>query len=189
MKTLPQTVNKILNLAYLILLTFSIGSHAESGLSAFNPGTVIKDFGRIAAVNNQLPIPEDMKFKVAFDLGLAADEGKINRQIDTLARFINMHVANGVKLEDIELAMVVHGKAAMDMTGNLYQKRNKGTLNANQALIAELTKHQVRFYVCGQTAAYYAIDVEDLLPGVNMALSALTAHAILAQQGYSLNPF
>jgi len=189
MKILPQTAYSIVNLACLILLMFSLEAQAASGLSAFESGAVIKDFGRIAAVDNQLPIPENMTFKVVFDLGQAAEEGKINRQIDTLARFINMHVANGVKLENIELAMVVHGKAAMDMTGDFYQKLNKGTLNANQALIAELTKHQVKFYVCGQTAAYYGIGAEDLLPGVNMALSALTAHAILAQQGYSLNPF
>jgi len=28
-----------------------------------------------------------------------------------------------------------------------------------------------------------------LLPGVEMALSAMTAHAILQQEGYTLNPF
>ena len=189
MKIIPKAINQTLNIACLVFLILSTASHAESGLAAFKSGPVIKEFGNIAEVNNQLPIPENVRFKVAFDLGQAADEGKINRQIDTLARFINMHVANGVKLENIELAMVVHGKAAVDMTGALYQKLNKGAVNANEALIAALTPHQVKFYVCGQTAAYYGIGVEDLLPGVEMALSALTAHALLAQQGYSLNPF
>jgi hypothetical protein len=28
-----------------------------------------------------------------------------------------------------------------------------------------------------------------ILPGVEMALSAMTAHALLLQQGYTLNPF
>lgn len=171
-------------------MAFSQVSYAESGLAAFKPGTVIKEFGKVAEVDSQLAIPQNMKFKVAFDLGSAANAGEVNRQIDTLARFINMHVAAGVKLEDIELALVVHGKAAMDMTHNtLYQQTHKNTPNANKPLIAELSKYQVKFYVCGQTAAYYGISQNDLLPGVDMALSALTAHAILAQQGYSLNPF
>jgi hypothetical protein len=33
------------------------------------------------------------------------------------------------------------------------------------------------------------VKTEDLLPGVEMALSAMTAHALLQQQGYTFNPF
>lgn len=190
MYQLSNSVKIFSILVVLILMSFSQTGYAVSGLEAFKPGIVIKDFGKVAEVDSQLIIPDNMKFKVAFDLGSAAKAGEVNRQIETLARFINMHVAAGVKLEDIELALVVHGKAAMDMTHNaMYQQTHKDTPNANQALIAELSKYQVKFYVCGQTAAYYGIRQNDLLPNVEMALSALTAHAILAQQGYSMNPF
>jgi intracellular sulfur oxidation DsrE/DsrF family protein len=47
----------------------------------------------------------------------------------------------------------------------------------------------VKIIVCGQTAAYYGVKTDELLPGVQMALSAMTAHALLQQQGYTLNPF
>ena len=47
----------------------------------------------------------------------------------------------------------------------------------------------VYIYVCGQSAAYYDVATEDLLPGVDMALSAMTAHTMLQQQGYAINPF
>ncbi|HCE21170.1 MAG TPA: hypothetical protein DF282_01490, partial [Hyphomonas sp.] len=50
-------------------------------------------------------------------------------------------------------------------------------------------KHRVRIILCGQTAAYRDIEKSDLLPGVEIALSAMTAHAKLQQDGYSLNPF
>ncbi|MEE2877945.1 MAG: DsrE family protein, partial [Pseudomonadota bacterium] len=43
--------------------------------------------------------------------------------------------------------------------------------------------------LCGQTAAAREIEKDDLIPGVQIALSAMTAHAVLANQGYSLNPF
>ncbi|OEY71064.1 hypothetical protein BI198_11590 [Rheinheimera salexigens] len=186
---------------YTTLIGFMLCSSfiASAGSEAFKAGPVIKNYGKIAEVNSSLIIPADMKFKVAFDLGSAAKPDEVNRSIETLARFINMHVAAGVKLEDISLAMVVHGKAASDMTkDSFYQQLNAGSSNkssnkkqsnANKDLIAELVKQGVKFYVCGQTAAYYGITADDLLPGVDMALSALTAHAVLANQGYSVNPF
>jgi len=39
--------------------------------------------------------------------------------------------------------------------------------------------------------ARYGVAFEgvDLLPNVEMALSAMTAHALLQQDGYTLNPF
>ena len=36
---------------------------------------------------------------------------------------------------------------------------------------------------------FYDITGGDLLPGVEMSLSAMTAHALLQQDGYTLNPF
>jgi len=56
-------------------------------------------------------------------------------------------------------------------------------------LIKALTGKGVRIIVCGQSATYYDIENEDLLPNVEMALSAMTAHALLQQDGYTLNPF
>ncbi|WP_282110310.1 DsrE family protein [Shewanella algicola] len=163
---------------------------AVAGIEEFKSGTVITEYGKVATIESNLAIPAGMKFKVAFDLGASAKPGELNRRIDTLARFINMHVAAGVKLEDISLAMVVHGQAASDMTQeHYYQMLNTGKNNANKDLIAQLVKVGVRFYVCGQTAAYYGMSQKDLLPGVDMALSALTAHAVLAHEGYSVNPF
>jgi hypothetical protein len=33
------------------------------------------------------------------------------------------------------------------------------------------------------------VATDDLLPGVEMALSAMTAHALLQNSGFTLNPF
>jgi intracellular sulfur oxidation DsrE/DsrF family protein len=61
--------------------------------------------------------------------------------------------------------------------------------NPNGALIDALRAKGVRVIVCGQSAAAYDVQKADLYPGVEMALSAMTAHALLQQQGYTLNPF
>lgn len=163
---------------------------AQAGADKFIAGTAIPEFGQIAKVDNTLPIPKGMKFKIAFDMSKSAEVGKLNRQLESLARFINMHVAAGVKESDIELAMVVHGSAISDLADDtFYAKLHQGAPNANKALVKALVEHGVKFFICGQSAAYFDLNNGSLLPGVDMALSAMTAHGILAQQGFSQNPF
>ena len=172
------------------VMLFGLSGFSFAGMEAFTPDVVIKDYGKVAKVDSRFPIPAKMKFKVVFNLGDQGTIGDVNRKIDALARFINMHVAAGVKLEDINLALVAHGRSVIDLTDDsFYGLKNGGASNANKALVAELVKQGVRIYICGQTAAYHDVKPEHLLPNVHMALSAMTAHAILAKEGYSLNPF
>jgi len=179
-----QFVTKI-----LILLALLFAGPALAGPDAFHPGTAIPDYGRIADVDNEYPIAEGAEFHVAFDLAEAGEPGEVNRGLESLARFINMHVAAGVPAEDIHLAVVIHGGATHDVTNDAHYEPLKEMPNANAALVAALNEHGVRIYVCGQSAAYNNVSNEDLLPGVTMALSAMTAHAQLQQEGYTLNPF
>jgi intracellular sulfur oxidation DsrE/DsrF family protein len=174
------------SLALLVLLAVQ---PAFAGREDFHPGPVIPDYGRIADVDNEFPIPEGTEFHVAFDLEDAADAGQVNRGLESLARFLNMHVANGVPEENIDLAIVIHGGAVQDVTTDTHYEPRKGEANANAPLVAALIEHGVRVYVCGQSAAFNDVTNDDLLPGVRMALSAMTAHAQLQMEGYTLNPF
>ena len=167
---------------------------ASAGPDAFKPGKTIPEFGKIAAVQVDQPLYRHQKFKVVFDVSKQAEPGELNRNLNSVARFINMHTEAGIKKKNIKLAVVLHGGAAKDVTRASYYMAHAGTDttdkdNANAALVKALIANNVEFYVCGQTAAYYDIRNEDLLPGVKMALSAMTAHALLQQKGYTLNPF
>ncbi|MBI1405667.1 MAG: hypothetical protein GC145_06030 [Caulobacter sp.] len=153
-------------------------------MSRFGPGTAIPDYGQIAPVPGADPLPEGVEFKIVFDVSKAADEGALNKGVESAARFLNLQVAAGVPEENIKLAIVVHGPAVRDLL-----KPADGQTNPNAGLVAALAAHGVRIYVCGQSAAAFGIDKEDLLPGVNLALSAMTEHALLQQEGYTLNPF
>lgn len=173
------------------LLAIPLAATSLSAQSdAFHTGPVFTDFGRIADVETTMAIPADAQFAVAFDTAARADPGEINRTLDSAARFINMHVAAGVPRENIRLAVVVHGQASLDLTRTgFYAARQDGAENANAAAIEALRANNVQIILCGQTAAYYEIGVEDLLPGVGMALSAMTAHALLQREGFTVNPF
>lgn len=150
----------------------------------FNKGPAIEDFGAVASVED-VRIDSGTQLKVAFDLAKAAEPGSTNRYLESAARFINMHAAAGVPTENIDVAVVVHGAAAMDLVTD----ERYGGVNANAGLIEALIGTGVQIELCGQTAAFRDIAKTDLLPGVELSLSAMTAHALLQQDGYTLNPF
>ena len=173
----------------ILVLTFTTANFAIAGADEFMAGPVIKNYGKHAKVQQDFNFDKNSVFKVAFDIGEQGKIGEVNRKIETLARFINMHVANGMLANNIHLALVVHGQAGFDLLkGPLYQEKFQQK-NANSALLQDLMKNQVRVYLCGQSAAYYDISNDMLASGVKMALSAMTAHAVLQSKGYKVNPF
>lgn len=166
----------------------STSSYADE--TAFHSGTVISEFGKVATIESDMPLPKRVKLKVSFDAASVGKPGSVNRKLDSLARFINMHVEAGVPLKNIDVALVVHGGASKDLTRNAYYSgQYEGAENANAPLIKALVENGVEIYLCGQSAVYHDIQKSDLLPGVKMALSAMTAHALLQQENYTLNPF
>ncbi|PHZ86348.1 hypothetical protein CRD36_05455 [Paremcibacter congregatus] len=172
------------------LLGASLTSPVWAGESAFQAGPVFPTFGKIAPVVSDMAVTTETRLQVAFDVGKAGDVGKLNRTLNSAARFINMHAAAGVPVDNIKVAVVVHGGASFDLTrDSRYGQKKDGAQNANRAAIKALTEKGVEIYLCGQSAAYHDIKKIDLLPGVNLALSAMTAHALLQQKGYTLNPF
>lgn len=163
-----------------ILILILGTANASAGEAAFSKGPVFKDFGPVAAVEVTIPVDPDIVLKHSFDVSAPAAAGEPNSTLVSAARFINMHARAGIPESNIEVAVVVHGQAVKEMAGED---------SASAGLIAALTEHDVRIIVCGQSAAYYDVATDDLLPGVEMALSAMTAHALLQQQGYTINPF
>lgn len=163
---------------------------AQSLPEGFTYGPVFEEYGPVAEVDVTWPIPADASFRHSFDVAAAAEPGEVSRNLESVARFINMHARAGVPVERIQVAVVVHGRAGLDlMHAEAYAARNDGAENANLPLIAALLDHGVQVILCGQSAAGLGITNDDLAPGVQMALSAMTAHALLQQQGYTVNPF
>jgi intracellular sulfur oxidation DsrE/DsrF family protein len=157
--------------------------------AAATDGPVFKGFGTHTPVEHNVAIPKGMVLRHVYDVTKAAS-GKLNPGFETAARFINSHVANGVSERDVAVAVVVHGPAIVELTKpEVYAARNSGTSNASEAMVKEMLAKGVRFLVCGQAANAMGVKKADLLPGVELAISASSAHAILQAQGYTLNPF
>lgn len=169
----------------LIAAALMVATSAQAQSTRFTPGPVIVDHGPVADIEGASPMAPGTVFKVVFSVSEAATAGEVSRRLESPARFLNMHVRAGVPRENIQLAIVVHGPAARDL---LLEPR-PGETNPSAGLIAALVANGVDVILCGQTAANLDVMPASLLPGVRLSLSAMTAHALLQQNGYTLNPF
>ncbi|WP_371742360.1 DsrE family protein [Aestuariibacter sp. A3R04] len=179
---------KLVSSGWSVLGLYFLVSLACAQAQDFKAGPVFSEYGRHAEVDG-ISFSRQHVFKVAFDVSRGSENGELNRRYDTLARFINMHVAHGVKLENIKLALVVHGSATLDMLDNQYFRTRKTGNNDNIPLLKALMDKGVKVVVCGQSAAAQNITRDMLIDGIEMDLSAMTAHARLSNQGYAVNPF
>jgi intracellular sulfur oxidation DsrE/DsrF family protein len=164
---------------------------AAQDMSAFTVGPVFENFGPVADIPDaDFQIPEGMEFKVAFDVATPADGGKLNRTFESAARLVNMHQRAGVEPVNNRAVVVVHGRAVFDLlTDEAWAAAGRAGANPSGAPVREMIDQGIRFVVCGQSAAAYGVKKDELIPGVELALSAMTAHAVLQQQGYTVNPF
>ncbi|MEP4486025.1 MAG: DsrE family protein [Halioglobus sp.] len=171
----------------LLLLTTSLSASAADPVT----GPAVEGYGPVYPVaDDAFNLTNNRHYKVSKDLFTSdEDNSKLNRGLESVARFLNMQARSGTPMSQVEMAVIVHGKAAKDLlTDTAYQSRF-GISNPNTGLLAELDKAGVTIYLCGQTAAYRGFGGEELNASVTMALSAMTAHVQLQSEGYTLIPF
>ncbi len=179
----------LLKLVAVLILVVPFASHVQQE-DAFHPGKVIPAYGKVAAVESDMELTKKTELKICFDSAEKSRGKSINQTFDSAARFINLNVGCGADASNVHVAIVLHGGAAIDATkSEFYGTDNDGKENPNAEVIAELQKNNATLYICGQTAAWRGIKKADLLPGVKMAPSAMTAHVLLQKEGFSLNPF
>jgi intracellular sulfur oxidation DsrE/DsrF family protein len=119
-----------------------------------------------------------------------ADTLRANEQLTTIARFLNLHARHGVPSERLHAAAVVHGTGWMSLlSDSAFGARFGGKANPSKRMVEELLANNVQLVLCGQTAGFRGVKREELLPGVQLAISAMTALNVFQAQGYQLNPW
>jgi intracellular sulfur oxidation DsrE/DsrF family protein len=171
----------------LILLAFPVFAVAQNSQA----GPYIPDFGKVYQIPNpDLETDKTAEYKVLFDVyQKQTNPAKVNRQLNTAARFLNMHGQAGVPLENLKVVCVVHNKAGFDMMDNESYKAKYGVDNPNIKIMEQLTAAGAEIYICGQTAYSRGIDTQKLATPVKMALSAMTAIVTYGNKGYNIIPF
>lgn len=98
-----------------------------------------------------------------------------------------MHGQAGVPAERLSGAIVVHGAASFELLDDEAYQARFGVDNPNGELLRELIATGQP--VCGQSAASRGVPTDPLIPGVKVALSAMTAFLMLQDEGYRINPW
>ena len=171
-------------LTQLTLLSATGGAQQVSG-------PVIMKGGTHAPVPNvTFAVPTDQTYKVSWDINVgSAKPGEANANFEVPPRFVNQAAVLGIPRANVQVAVVVHGTAGEELLVNEEYRARKGVDNPNIALLEEMSKAGIRIILCGQTAANKKMPRDKILPFVLVAPSAAFAHAVLHQQGFTVNPF
>lgn len=154
-------------------------------------GPVVKGYGPVFPVEaGAFNLAGDRLYKVSKDVSRSGDSAdERNRELESVARFLNMQARNGTATDRLQTAVVVHGAAAKDLLNDAAYRHRFGVDNPNTGLLSALAGAGVEIFLCGQTAAFREFATADLHPAVTVAVSAMTAHVRLQSEGYTLIPF
>ncbi len=153
-------------------------------------GPAIEGYGPTYPINERdVPLEEGVVYRVVFDAAKYSDDlTSLNNRLVSVARFLNMHARNGAPVENMDLAVVLHGAALKTVLNNdAYQARYKVD-NPNLELVTKLHAAGVSFYVCGQSMAFGGVAKSELASPAKVALSAMTMLTVLQNKGYALLP-
>lgn len=153
-------------------------------------GPVIQSAGPTWKVERPtFEIPAGHEFKQYFVVNRGDPEG-VSEQLTTVARFLNVHVRHGVPKEKVHAAAVVHGTGWISLlSDSAHAARYGGAPNPSRRLVEELLANGTVIVLCGQTAGARGVKTEELIRGVRVGISAMTAVNVLESQGYRYNPW
>lgn len=177
-------------LAVVVFALTLPGLGVSQALGTPTPGPLIAEFGPVFDVPGMSFTTPDIDYRAVFDVRDPAEATNVrNRNIETVARYINMHGRAGIPADRIHAVLVLHGAAARGaLTDEAYQVRY-GVPNPDREMLAALVQAGARVIVCGQSAMSRGFPAEDLAPGVELALSAMTALIAFQHDGYALIAF
>jgi intracellular sulfur oxidation DsrE/DsrF family protein len=181
-------------LTFAALLTTPIVALAQApgSVSQQTSGPVISAAGPSFVVQEPTfatPARGDLKALFEINVG-GGDTVKVNEQLVTMARFFNIHARNGVTESRLKAAAVIHGSGwTALLSDSAFAARFGGKPNPSRKLVEELLQHGAQLVLCGQTAGARNVRRDELLPGVKVSVSAMTAMIALQNDGYRFIPW
>jgi intracellular sulfur oxidation DsrE/DsrF family protein len=144
----------------------------------------------VAPVTNVSETPDpNMDYKLLFDFvdnNPDSASHELSYGLIEISRRLNLHAAGGIPTKRIIPVVVIHSAALNVVKSNTaYQKKYKKD-NPNVQLIEQMKMLGVKFIICGQSMAFTDTKKEDLLPGIEISVSAQTALSMYQLKNYVL---
>tara|TARA_R110000868_G_scaffold1211_2_gene9309 strand:- start:27926 stop:28459 length:534 start_codon:yes stop_codon:yes gene_type:complete len=167
-------------LSFILLAFFTLSLNAQEAQFP-----IVKNFGGIYEIDNAINPESTMMYKIVIDLKtLQRDKESINPGLNNVARMMNLHGLGGVKPENLQVAVVIHGGATDVVLDNeAYQLRYELD-NPNLELIDALKTSGTEIYVCGQSLLARKYARESVNPEIKIGLSMLTTFTTYMHKGY-----
>ena len=152
---------------------------------------IIRSYGTVFQLPEADHKPDpSIKYKIIVELNENGSKpDSLNEYIEALATLVNLHAAEGVPKENIQMVVVLRKMATYAVFGNELYKEKFKCDNPNLQILKELMDAGVAFYVCGQTMRKRNIDTKKLVAGTKVASSGLTAITTYQLQGYTMIKF
>ena len=183
---------KTIVLSVLALLFLSSGFSQDSlpphliGKIKYPAVNIHQYSGVINVEYNAMKYDSSIDYKIVIDVyDKIKDSTKILSPIIEVSRIYNLNVANGVPKEKLHMAAVVHYLAVHAILSDEEYKKKFGIANPNAKAVKKLKELGVNFYVCGQNLGMFNMTKDQLLPEIEVALSAKNALITLDQRGYT----
>ena len=127
--------------------------------------------------------------KLLVDLTRSSDPAELNRALEKVAKYLNLYAGAGKVPANVEVAVVFHGEATLNVLNtDAYTKRFGTSENPNLKLLKQLHEAGVEMYVCGQALISKEASPNDVASCVKTAVSALTAVVNLQTDGFAYVP-
>lgn len=165
----------------LVLVLMAAGNRAEDSFQS----PQIAGYGGVASIP-QAAEPPRRGAKVVFDITADSQPDQVNRGLESVARYLNLGAQAGLRPQDVQLALVLHGGATRcALDDEAYSRVTKAERNPNRKLLAELKTHGVQLYVCGQSLARNKYAQGEVAPEMTVAASAMTVNVNKQLDGYA----
>lgn len=166
----------------LLFWTTSLGAQQAQD------GPLIQNFGAVYTVDQaDYPADPERTYKVVFDVASGPDDpAQLNKAMNTLARFLNMHAQSGVPAKNLQVVAVLHGQASKHSLSDSAYRQRYGVDNPHTDLIRQLTDRGVQLYLCGQAMHARGFERSEVNEHIDVSLSAMTILIDLQANGYSL---
>ena len=152
---------------------------------------IVADFGGIYEIPEATVKPyHDQVYRIVIDVVSGpSSPDKLNPALNNVARMLNLHGLGGVKAENLNVVLAIHGQATESVINNEAYQRLFQVDNPNLPLIDALDRAGVRMTVCGQSLLGKNIATSVVNSKIEIALSMLTTVTTYQLMGYGLLRF
>ena len=108
----------------------------------------------------------------------------VNEGLEEVARIINLHIAAGIKKQNLHTIIIFHGPGIKIPLNDAWYQQKFNNPSPNTAMLQQLQSSGVKMVACGQSLLFNGHNKSQLSTGVQLAFSAMTTLTKYQSLGY-----